>query len=114
MKETIWSSDIQILDEHLKKIKEEYPNFSLPACASICAEPIPSSIIPIKAFPLPMAPKTGKLIFSPNLTKIAKILNAGRASVYRAIDALEKLELIRFENKKIYISDLKGLERITK
>lgn len=60
------------------------------------------------------AKQTGKLIFSPNLSKIAKTLNAGRASIYRAIDALGKLSLIKFENKKIYISDLDGLERITK
>lgn len=51
--------------------------------------------------------------FALNLSKTAKVLNAGRASVYRAIEALEKLSLIKFENKKIYISDLKGLERIT-
>lgn len=60
------------------------------------------------------AKQSGNLFFSLNLSKIARTLNAGRASVYRAIDALEKLSLIKFENKKIYISDLKGLERITK
>ena len=49
-----------------------------------------------------------------NLSKTAKILNAGRASIYRAIDALEKLALIKLENKKIYITDLTRLERITK
>ena len=48
-----------------------------------------------------------------NLSKTAKILNAGRASIYRAITALEELKLIKFENKKIYIEDLAGLERIT-
>ncbi len=51
--------------------------------------------------------------FTLNLSKTAKALNAGRASVYRAIEALKKLSLIKFENKKIYISDLVGLERIT-
>ena len=51
--------------------------------------------------------------FTLNLSKTAKVLNAGRASVYRAIEALEELSLIKFENKKIYITDLKGLERIT-
>lgn len=60
------------------------------------------------------AKQSGNMSFSLNLSKIARTLNAGRASVYRAIDALEKLSLIKFENKKIYISDLKGLERITK
>lgn len=58
--------------------------------------------------------RTNSLSFSLNLTKTAKALNAGRASVYRAIDALQKLGIITLENKKIYISDLQSLERITK
>lgn len=48
-----------------------------------------------------------------NLSKTANILNAGRASIYRALTALEEAELIKFENKKIYIIDREGLERIT-
>ncbi len=48
-----------------------------------------------------------------NLSKTAEILNAGRASIYRAINSLEELNLIKFENKKIYIIDQIGLERIT-
>ena len=57
--------------------------------------------------------RTASLSFSLNLSKVAKTLNAGRASVYRAIDHLKSLSLIAFENKKIYISDLEGLERIS-
>ncbi len=49
-----------------------------------------------------------------NFSQTAKILNSGRASVYRALDALEKLELISVKNKKIYINDPEGLERISK
>ena len=49
-----------------------------------------------------------------NLSKTAKALNFGRASVYRAIAALEKLSLIKFDNKKIYILNREGLERMTK
>ena len=49
--------------------------------------------------------------FALNLSKTAKILNSGRASVYRAIDSLEKSSLIKFENKKIILLDPKGLER---
>ncbi len=56
--------------------------------------------------------RTNASFFPLNLSKTAKTLNAGRASVYRAIEALEKLGLIKFENKKIYISDPDGLERI--
>ena len=56
---------------------------------------------------------SGMQSFPLNLSKTAKTLNAGRASIYRAIEALEKLSLIKFENKKIYITDLEGLERTT-
>ena len=59
------------------------------------------------------AKRLNSLSFQLNLSKTAKTLNAGRASIYRAIEDLEKLKLIKFENKKIYISDLKSLERIT-
>ena len=52
--------------------------------------------------------------FSFNCQKTAEEINAGRASVYRALESLEKMELIKFDNKKIYIIDLNGLERITK
>ena len=48
-----------------------------------------------------------------NLSKTAELLNAGRASIYRAINSLEELKLIKFENKKIFIIDPNGLERIT-
>lgn len=58
--------------------------------------------------------RTGSISFPMNLSKTAKTLNAGRASVYRAIESLEKLSLIKFENKKIYIADPDGLERISK
>ena len=44
----------------------------------------------------------------------AEEINAGRASVYRALDSLEESGLITIDNKKIYIKDLEGLERITK
>ena len=65
-------------------------------------------------FLLTEAKEAENAYFSLNLSKLAKTLNTGRASIYRAIDSLVKLSLIKFENKKIYISDLKGLERITK
>jgi len=49
-----------------------------------------------------------------NFKKTAEMLNAGRASIYRAIDALMQKSLIKLENKKIYIIDLVSLERISK
>ena len=48
-----------------------------------------------------------------NLSKTAKLINAGRASIYRALNALEAEKIIKFENKNIHILDPEGLERIT-
>ena len=52
--------------------------------------------------------------FAFNCQKTAEEINAGRASIHRALDALEQEGLIKFDNKKIYISDPNGLERMTK
>lgn len=46
--------------------------------------------------------------------RAAEEINAGRASVYRAIENLQNLGLVTMSNKKIIINDLKGLERIVK
>ena len=54
------------------------------------------------------------LSLSLNISKIATTLNVGRASLYRAIDSLSESKIIELENKKIIISDLEGLERISK
>ena len=48
-----------------------------------------------------------------NCKKTAESLNIGRASLYRAISVLEQDGIIKSENKKIYILDQNGLERIT-
>ena len=52
--------------------------------------------------------------FSFNCQKTSEEINAGRASVYRALESLQKMDLIKFDHKKIYIIDLLGLERIAK
>lgn len=49
-----------------------------------------------------------------NCKKGAEAISVGRASLYRAIDALVKDECIIFESKKIIIKDQVGLERIAK
>lgn len=49
-----------------------------------------------------------------NKAKSAQAIGVGRASLYRAITALKDSGLIEFDNKKIYIKDPKGLERIAK
>lgn len=46
-----------------------------------------------------------------NAKKSAEAINAGRASLYRAISSLTNSGFIKVENKKIYIIDRKGLER---
>ena len=58
--------------------------------------------------------KQNCLTLSLNISKIATALNVGRASLYRAIDSLSEGKIIKLENKKIIISDLEGLERISK
>ena len=55
-----------------------------------------------------------ELQFDFNKKKSAEALNCGRASLYRAIDALKDAGYITLDNKKIIINDLNGLERITK
>ena len=56
--------------------------------------------------------KYGSSKFDFNKKKSAEALNCGRASLYRAIDALEKGGFISLDNKKINIIDPEGLERI--
>ena len=46
-----------------------------------------------------------------NCQKMAKMMNMGRASLYRAIANLTDSNTIKLENKKIYILNPKGLER---
>jgi hypothetical protein len=49
-----------------------------------------------------------------NAKRTSEEINAGRASVYRALASLEASGLIIFTNKLIKITDKIGLERITK
>ena len=58
--------------------------------------------------------KHGSLEFDFNKKKSAEALNCGRASLYRAIGALEAEGYISVSNKKIIITDPEGLERISK
>lgn len=56
--------------------------------------------------------KSQKTEFPFNCKKTAEALNVGRASLYRAINSLTEFGYISIKNKKIYILDLNGLERI--
>ena len=47
-------------------------------------------------------------------TMCAKAINSGRASLYRALDALTEKNIISIKDKKIIIDDLEGLERNSK
>ncbi len=56
--------------------------------------------------------RLGTLTFPFNCKKCSEAINAGRASVYRALATLEAEGLISTADKKINIIDLPGLERI--
>ncbi len=58
--------------------------------------------------------RLGALTFPFNCKKCSEAINAGRASVYRALASLEAEGLISLVDKKININDLDGLERNTK
>ncbi len=58
--------------------------------------------------------KIGATEFQLNCKKCSEAISAGRASVYRGLDALSKCGIIKYENKKITILDLDGLERTKK
>ena len=49
-----------------------------------------------------------------NRTKTADAIGVGRASLYRALDSLEELNVISIDAKKILVIDPEGLERIVK
>ncbi len=68
----------------------------------------------LASYILALHKKHNSLQFDFNKKKSSEALNCGRASLYRAIDSFEKEGFITFENKKININDLKGLERILK
>ena len=59
-----------------------------------------------------LSKKNNSLEFDFNKKKSAEALNCGRASLYRAISALESAGYISLDNKKIIINDPEGLERI--
>lgn len=68
----------------------------------------------LSAFLLCQAEEHASLTFPFNCQKTAEEINAGRASVYRALASLEADGLITIDNKKIFIKDLESLERNTK
>ena len=68
----------------------------------------------VAKFLLYEAKNQGKSAFVFNCKKTSEALNIGRASLYRAIDSLTQNGIIKLENKLINITDLEGLERITK
>ena len=53
------------------------------------------------SFLVSKAEKEGKNTLSLNCKKCSEAINAGRASVYRALDLLVSEGIIRFENKTI-------------
>ena len=60
------------------------------------------------------AKKAESLEISFNCKKSADAINAGRASLYRALDKLTSDDIIELENKKLKIKNYEKLERILK
>ena len=58
--------------------------------------------------------KTGDGTIRLNFKKTSDAINSGRASVYRAVDSLEKAGVISLNEKEIIILNLEELERISK
>ena len=56
----------------------------------------------------------GTTEFPFNKKQSAEAMSCGRASLYRAMDSLSSRGLVRFDSKKIYITDPNGLERMLK
>ena len=52
--------------------------------------------------------------FEFNKKRSAEAISCGRASLYRAMDSLANAGYVSFDNKKVYILDQQGLERMSK
>ena len=63
---------------------------------------------------LNMSRSIGSMEFPLNRKRTAEVISCGRASLYRALESLKLSGLIDYGNKKIYIKDLNGLERMEK
>lgn len=94
---------IRFLSNRISFLNRKIATFSCPSVEDRLA-----------TFLLSQRERLGSDEFPFNAQKTAEEINAGRASIYRAISSLEEANLISLINKKIYIKDLKGLERITK
>ena len=68
----------------------------------------------LASYILSLSDNMGSSVISFNCKKCAEAINAGRASVYRALTALTEEKTISFDTKKIILIDRKGLERISK
>ena len=68
----------------------------------------------LAAFLLSESERLCETTFPFNCQRTSAAINAGRASVYRALASLENEGLIKFETKIVKLFDLKGLERIIK
>lgn len=56
--------------------------------------------------------RTGKAVLGVSLTKLAELLDIGRASLYRAIDMLLEKKVIEKRGREILITDRQTLENI--
>ena len=68
----------------------------------------------LASYILSIAKRRSDSVFDFNKKRSAEALNCGRASLYRAMNSLEESGCVKFVDKKIYILDLEGLERMSK
>ena len=102
------SADIAInvaefLAERVSFLNDKVSTFT----ATNCEKKLASTIIR-------MSKENSSLEFLFNRKRTAELISCGRASLYRSLDSFKNNGLIDFDNKKIYIKELEGLERIVK
>lgn len=115
---------LSIEKDNLIKIFKEYPVVS-ENYITILSEKIhflnkkistytkPEAIGKVASFILQCADEEEKTSYLPyNISSVAEALNTGRASVYRAFDALEDKNIISRSGRKIEILDLNSLKNI--
>lgn len=94
---------IQFLANRVSFLNEKIATFSESTVEKKLALYILNEVNKLNAFDFPL-----------NVKKCSEEINVGRASVYRALSSLVDTGFISFNNKKIYINNLDGIERITK
>ncbi|MCD7775432.1 MAG: Crp/Fnr family transcriptional regulator [Clostridiales bacterium] len=98
----VCESYITILSEKIHFLNKKISSFTKP-----------EAIQKVSAFILQHSDKDGKKSVLPySITKVAESLNTGRASVYRAFDALENDGIIKRDGRTVEILDFNALRKL--